>query len=325
MTERPNPHHDLAGYLLGVLSPEEASAFEQHLRTCHRCREERAELGGLPDMLRISADTEPPPGLRQRTFDAVAAAARAPARPDAGSRPRPAAGAAPGPPPAGRPPGPQPGTTSVGPPGAVSGGVFGPVPGPQYGPPPGPADAWTTQSQQPRQPLPPTQPPHGGPSEPTQPNVIPMRPRRRTPRWLLATAAALIVVAAVGLAGVQWLRSSSDGDVTTIALSKGDIGNGRGDAQIRTVAGGREVRLQVSGLQPNGPDDHYECWFVGPGDTEQTPNRVIAGSFVVGADGTADVTMTSAADPAKYPKMGVTLEKNDGNPARNGLKALVSP
>jgi hypothetical protein len=279
MASHPNPHRDLAGYLLGVLTPEEAAAFEEHLRGCRQCREEQAELGGLPEMLRITAVTEPPPALRARTFEAVAAAARA---------------AETAPPEASRPQGPS----QTGP----------------HTPPASPAVPWSQSTQ-----APPTQAPQ------PPPNVVPMRPRRRAPRWLLATAAAVVLIAAVGLAGVQWWRSTGQGDVTTITLAKGDIGDGRGEAQIRSVTDGREVRLRVSGLPPNGPDNYYECWFVGPGDTEQTPNRVSAGTFTVGPDGSADVTMTSAADPARFPKMGVTLEPNDGNPQRTGKKALVTP
>jgi hypothetical protein len=34
--------------------------------------------------------------------------------------------------------------------------------------------------------------------------------------------------------------------------------------------------------------------------------------------------MFSAADAARFPRMGVTLEPDDGNPARTGPKVLVS-
>ncbi|HEY0641585.1 MAG TPA: anti-sigma factor, partial [Pseudonocardiaceae bacterium] len=167
-------------------------------------------------------------------------------------------------------------------------------------------------------------PPPSGPHPDTPPsNVVPLRPRGRAVRWLAAAAAALLVAAAVGIGAVV-LSRQDDGPVTTIALTAGDLGSARGEAQVRAVPGGREVVLSVSGLPPTAPGTYYECWFVGEGDTEQQPNRVSAGTFTIGPDGTTTVTMVSAADPTRFPKMGITLEPDDGNPARTGPKYLVS-
>ncbi|NIH79939.1 hypothetical protein FHX46_002469 [Amycolatopsis viridis] len=46
-----------AAYVLGALSPEDRSAFEEHLRTCDRCSRAVAELAGLPGLLsQVTAD-----------------------------------------------------------------------------------------------------------------------------------------------------------------------------------------------------------------------------------------------------------------------------
>ena len=54
-----------AAYVLGALSPEDRSAFEEHLRTCHRCSRAVAELAGLPGLLsQVTPDmveADPPP------------------------------------------------------------------------------------------------------------------------------------------------------------------------------------------------------------------------------------------------------------------------
>jgi anti-sigma factor RsiW len=199
----------------------------------------------------------------------------------------------------------------------------GPVRPPAGGPP----------GQVPRigRPGPPPSGPPGGPQlwdAPTPPaglpaNVTPLRPHRsKAVRWLAAAAAGVLVAAAVGIGAVI---VTGGGDATTIALSAGDVGSGSGRAEVSLVDGGRRIELSVSGLPANPPGTYYECWFVGPGDTAEAPNRVSAGTFTVGADGTATVTMVSAADAARFPKMGVTLEPDDGNPARTGPKYLVSP
>ena len=324
------PHYDVAGYVLGTLTEVEIRAFEEHLAGCDACRAEVAELGSLPSLLRTAA-AAPPDSVRQRTFDAIAGAASQPSQsPSTGQRWAPPRQQA------------QPGP-------AGSGGPAGPA---DLATPPFGTDlpAWRTpgpgRPEQPGQPGHPGQPEHqlghrpgqlerpGQPGQPSQSglpgqsglpsNVTPLRARRaRTVRWLAAAAAAIVVVAAVGVGAV--LLNRDGGTATTIALAAADVGSGRGEAVVRDVDGGRKVELAVSGLPANPPGTYYECWFVGPGDTEEQPNRVSAGTFTVDAAGNATVTMISAADPARFPKMGVTLEPDDGNPARTGPKYLVSP
>jgi hypothetical protein len=258
-------HVDVAGYILGTLTPQETSEFEAHLETCARCRAELDELGTLPSLL-AGAEAAPPEQLRRRTFDAVAAE-----RAEGGGRHR-----------------------------VRESGI-----------------PW-------RGDVGPAQPPAAGPATaaPTGDGVVVPFRSRRAARWIGAAAAALLLVVAVGIGAAVLL--GRDAGTSTIALVAGDVGSGRGEAVVRNVEEGREIKLAVSGLPANPPGTYYECWFVGPGDTEQQPNRVSAGTFKVGTDGAATVVMVSAADPARFPKMGVTLEPDDGNPARTGPKYLVS-
>jgi hypothetical protein len=73
-----DPHPDLAGYVLGVLTPQQARAFERHLRACEACRTEIQELGGIPVLLAAgSAQIQPPADLRTRTLARIGADARA--------------------------------------------------------------------------------------------------------------------------------------------------------------------------------------------------------------------------------------------------------
>jgi hypothetical protein len=43
---------ELGVYVLGALAPADRSTLDQHLTSCHRCREELAALAGLPALLR---------------------------------------------------------------------------------------------------------------------------------------------------------------------------------------------------------------------------------------------------------------------------------
>jgi hypothetical protein len=84
------PHPDVAGYLLGGLDADESRRFADHLDQCGACREELTELAGVPGFL---ADVPPsvalPPGLEERTFAAIEAAARAGADTGPADRARP--------------------------------------------------------------------------------------------------------------------------------------------------------------------------------------------------------------------------------------------
>ena len=42
----------LGVYVLGAIDPAERNRVDEHLATCHECREELASLAGLPALLR---------------------------------------------------------------------------------------------------------------------------------------------------------------------------------------------------------------------------------------------------------------------------------
>jgi anti-sigma-K factor RskA len=152
--------------------------------------------------------------------------------------------------------------------------------------------------------------------------------RRRRRLRLALTAAAACLVLVVAFAGGYTLSQvgpfADRGRVIAFALAAPDGGAARATAKVRQVGDGLAITMEVSGLAPNPPGSVYECWYVGPGDSLERPNRVSAGTFTVGVDGRASLRLHSAADLQRYPAMGVTLERDRGNPARTGDKVLVS-
>jgi hypothetical protein len=151
------------------------------------------------------------------------------------------------------------------------------------------------------------------------------RGRRR--RWLRLAAAAVAAAIVLFFAGVTLSQVgplAPRDRVIQFTLAAPDGGPARGIAQVRQVGDGLAITMEVSGLPPTPPGSVYECWYVGPGDALERPNRVSAGTFTVGTDGRASLRMHSAADLQRYPAMGVTLERDRGNPARTGDKVLVS-
>jgi anti-sigma-K factor RskA len=76
VTEHVTRHEEVAGYLLGSLSPNERAAFEQHLAQCASCREQVRELGIPAELLaRAVPAYEVPSGLAARTLSAIDASA----------------------------------------------------------------------------------------------------------------------------------------------------------------------------------------------------------------------------------------------------------
>jgi anti-sigma-K factor RskA len=141
-------------------------------------------------------------------------------------------------------------------------------------------------------------------------------------RMLAVAAGFLLVVGAVGL--IANLVSGSGPSGTTIQLVSATGGRAHGEAHVRATDEGRAVDLEVDDLAPAPRGYVYECWFVGAGDTLAKPNRVSVGTFSVDRRGHARVRWTSATTASRFPKLGVTLEPEDGNPQRTGAKVLVT-
>ena len=81
-------HPDAVGWVLGVLEPEDADLFAEHLPSCADCRAVVAEFSPAARMLATAARAEPPltvlppADLQARTLAAVAQAAAADRRTD---------------------------------------------------------------------------------------------------------------------------------------------------------------------------------------------------------------------------------------------------
>ena len=149
--------------------------------------------------------------------------------------------------------------------------------------------------------------------------VVPLRQRLAARRWTpIAAIAAVALVAA--LVGFQMFGSDGFSADRTVALAA-PSGEGTAIARIDDSPSGQVIELTVSGLPDAPAGTYYECWWVGEGDGDDVQNRVSAGTF---RGGNATYRMQSSADPARFTKMGVTLEPDDGNPMRTGKKILVS-
>jgi anti-sigma-K factor RskA len=148
---------------------------------------------------------------------------------------------------------------------------------------------------------------------------------RRRVFTLAALSAVAVLIVLLAAAVIFWPNGSGSGPPPTeFAL----VGVGGSTATAQAVAvldeqgGGWVIDLDVSGLAPPPEGSYYECWYVGAGDTRERPNRISAGTFVVGDRGSAALRMTLGARLREYPTMTVSLEPDDGDPAWSGPEVL---
>jgi len=137
---------------------------------------------------------------------------------------------------------------------------------------------------------------------------------------LYAALAAAAVTAAAFLGST--LFQTAPAPAATIKLTAQPGFTGSGLATARHTEGGFEIRLTVKDLPVQGPGQFYECWYAGPNNRPGHPELITAGTFVVNGSGSQTLNMWSAADPAKFKIMQITLEQ-PGNASQHG-KVILS-
>ena len=78
------------------------------------------------------------------------------------------------------------------------------------------------------------------------------------------------------------------------------------DADLRVVATGigRVIDLDTEVLPILPTGEYYQLWFVGPGDSPASPDRISAGTFHPDPDGRSDVQFAAAVNPELLPGRG---------------------
>lgn len=156
------------------------------------------------------------------------------------------------------------------------------------------------------------------------PTVVP-RPRARW--WALGAIAAAVVALLVGFAVARVITDDGNeeiaGDVEFDGSMTGPDG-GAFEAELTVVATGtgRVLELRTSELPVLPLGEHYQVWFVGPGDAPGTPNRISAGTFHPDRQGRSDVRFSAAVDPRLFPLVEITAEPPGGDPAPTSAVVL---
>jgi hypothetical protein len=143
------------------------------------------------------------------------------------------------------------------------------------------------------------------------------RPRRLARRAVVIGAAVAACAAAVlGVLAATGTFASEPWSAEYELQGTAGAPTARGAAHVWEDGGGLAVRLKVEGL-PSAPGEaHYEMWLVADG------RPVSAGAFRVGPDGSADVNLHVEGPAGRFSRMGVSLEPDAQDPARNGRRML---
>lgn len=141
-------------------------------------------------------------------------------------------------------------------------------------------------------------------------------PERPGRGWFWGSvAAALLVVAVLGMGLLQMLTSGSS---TRVPLTATTLAPGAGgEAQIEEVGKNFRVDLEVWGMPELEEGEYYEMWYYAEGG-----GRISCGTFRVGPEGRMTVDLSAPATAGDYPEIEITREPDDGNPKASGEGAL---
>ena len=119
------------------------------------------------------------------------------------------------------------------------------------------------------------------------------RPPRRRLRLAfgvggLAAAAAILMLA---------LQPGGPAGELELQAVLGSPNGAEATVEVRKTGIGRVIQLQTDELPILPKGDYYELWFVGPGDSPATPNRISAGTFHPDENGRSEVTFASRRRP----------------------------
>jgi hypothetical protein len=128
----------------------------------------------------------------------------------------------------------------------------------------------------------------------------------------LAAAAAVIVAAVVVPLSLSRAGASAPVAAEFSLQSVTDAGTAGGHATVYREPSGFKIVLSLHGLPATSNGQYYGCWYVGAQNRPGQPSLITAGSFTVGGSGTADPTMWSAANPATFPTMEITIDSATG-------------
>jgi Anti-sigma-K factor rskA len=143
--------------------------------------------------------------------------------------------------------------------------------------------------------------------------VVDMVSRRRGPHWIIAAVAgaAAALIGAVGFTQLRHQTPQVDATATLVAAAAQP--GAAGAVNMRETKSGWEFRLNTTNLPLLEKPQFYEAWI--EGDKGLIP----IGTFHTGVD----VVLWGGVELDEYPKIVITREQEDGNPAASNDRVLT--
>lgn len=166
-------------------------------------------------------------------------------------------------------------------------------------------------------------PPALSPEPRDRPIVEPRRPWWALPRLTPLAAAGFAVVTLLAGITLGWLIGQGDrtpapagptvvGKVTLNPLTAEPAAHG-----TATMLADRRLEIDAAGLSPNRNGAVYTVWLL---NRDMTMEPV--GSFQVGPDGAAKLTMPMPYDAKRFDFVDISVEPDDGVPTHSGKSVL---
>src|ERR1700749_1359331 len=138
-----------------------------------------------------------------------------------------------------------------------------------------------------------------------------------SPLMTVVTALGAAAVTAAAFIGVQLSQITAPAVLASFDLRAPAGGAGSGAATVRHYSSGYNIALTARDLPRLGSGQFYECWYAGPGNRSGHLELITAGTFV----GNGTVHMWSAANPARFKIMQITIEQA-GDASQHGRVIL---
>ncbi len=149
--------------------------------------------------------------------------------------------------------------------------------------------------------------------------VSPARLKARS-RWFntALTAVAAAAVAVIATIGVTQFLGDDGGTTTTFAAAGTQLApDAAAEVDVEPLGAGVAITLNITGLPPAGEGEYYAGWLTG--DDGQVP----IGSFHW-REGGIPIELWSGVDTARYPRLGITLQREGEPTTSNGELVLTA-
>lgn len=144
----------------------------------------------------------------------------------------------------------------------------------------------------------------------TEATVVPLRPKRRAPRWAAPLGSAAIAAAAAVAITLGVTRGEGLGTAEAHAAITGS-GGVTGEADLYADEG--VVRISLIRVPPAPSGHHYEVWVLRAGSAEMEA----VGVFRPAADEDVELELQLPA-PGTYEAVDVSIEDDGGPPSHSG-------